>query len=94
MNDDNKPLDSNEERVVAITTIDNPYDPIDEFDDWYRFDVDNGYNTSQSIARLSSLRTDLSSNEIDSDNEQAIDRLIEIDPLMIYKKIVKIVKKT
>jgi|GEM_PF-1235069 len=94
MNNDNKSLDSNEERVVAITTIDNPYDPIDEFDDWYRFDVDNGYNTSQSIARLSSSRTDLSSNEIDSDNERAIDRLIEIDPLMIYKKIVKIVKKT
>lgn len=25
---------------VAITTKDNPFDPIDQFDEWFRFDTD------------------------------------------------------
>jgi hypothetical protein len=79
----------NENRVVAITTIDNPYDPIDDFEHWYQFDNDKGYYTSSSIARLTTNKTGLTQEEIDLDTERAIDRLIELDPLCIYKKIVR-----
>ncbi len=82
----------NENRIVAITTIDNPYDPIDDFEHWFQFDVDKGYYTSSSIARLINNKSGLTQEEIEIDTEKAIDRLIELDPLCIYKKIVKIVK--
>lgn len=82
----------NEKRIVAITTIDNPYDPIDDFEHWFQFDNDKGYYTSSSIARLSSNKTGLTQEEIEIDNEKAIDRLIELDPLCIYKKIIKIIQ--
>ena len=85
-------FDNNEKRIVAITTIDNPYDPIDDFDHWYQFDNDKGYYTSSSLARLTNNKGSLTQEEIEKDTEKAIDRLIELDPLCIYKKIVKIDK--
>jgi hypothetical protein len=35
-----------------ITTIDNPYDPFTEWDKWYSFDTDKGYNTCSYMSRL------------------------------------------
>ena len=76
-------------RSVTITTIDNPYDPFDDFEHWFQFDTEKGYYTSSRVARLTKLRNDMSEVEEDLEVERAIDRLIEIDPLKIYKKVVR-----
>ena len=34
------------------TTIDNPYDPFDQFDDWLKYDMERGYGTSEMLARI------------------------------------------
>ena len=81
--------DSAKERFVCITTIDNPYDPIDDFDHWNQFDLEKGYFTNSKLARLIHLSDDMSSAEEALEIERGIDRLIEIDPLDIYKKIVR-----
>lgn len=74
-------------RIFTITTIDNPYDPFDDFTQWYMYDVEKGYNTCSKLARLSKVEDDMSSEEKDIAVEQAIDRLIEIDPFDIYQKV-------
>lgn len=74
-------------RIFTITTIDNPYDPFDDFTQWYMYDVEKGYNTCSKLARLSKVEDDMSSEEKDIAVERAIDRLIEIDPLDIYQKV-------
>ena len=33
-------------RKVGLTTIDNPYNPFDDFTSWLMFDIEKGYNTS------------------------------------------------
>lgn len=45
---------SNETKVkeFLITTIDNPYNPFSDYEDWLRFDEENGYNTQNYVARV------------------------------------------
>lgn len=76
-------------RKVNITTIDNPFDPFDDFTSWFMFDTEKGYYTSSKLARLVNLTDDMTENEECEEIERAIDRLIEIDPLDIYIKVVR-----
>ena len=76
-------------RRVRITTIDNPFDPFDDFTSWFMFDVEKGYYSTSKLARLSETTDDMSSVEQAEEIERAIDRLIEIDPLDIYLKVVR-----
>lgn len=39
-------------KEFLITTIDNPYNPFSEYEDWLRFDEENGYNTQNYVARV------------------------------------------
>ena len=38
--------------AVMLTTIDNPYDPFSQFDDWLAFDEGKGYFTCEYLARM------------------------------------------
>ena len=78
----------NAERKVSITTIDNPFNPITDFDKWFLYDIEKGYYTSSKLARLTNLVEGMSQKEEDEEVERAINRLIELDPLNIYKKVV------
>ena len=76
-------------RVVALTTIDNPYDPIDNFDEWYAFDMQKGYNSCAYLARIVSDSNKMIDEEIRKDTEEAIDEIIKYDFLGIYRKVVR-----
>ncbi len=71
----------------AITTFDNPYDPFEQFDDWYRFDVDKGYNTCSYLDRIARTSNQLTDSENDAEIERAIDEIIKYDFRNIYKKV-------
>lgn len=71
----------------AITTIDNPYDPFNQFDSWFMFDVDNGYNSCGLLDRIAMTSDQLTEEENDQEIERAIDEIIKYDPLNIYKKV-------
>lgn len=77
-----------------LTTIDNPFNPFTEFDNWLHYDVRQGYNTCSKIARLSSDFELLTSYERDKNLEYAIDRIIEYDFYKMYKKVKKSDYKT
>lgn len=46
------------EPTDVLTTIDNPYNPKDEFTKWYQWDTQNGYNTSEYVGRLADYDED------------------------------------
>lgn len=72
-----------------LTTIDNPFDPFDDFDSWYQYDVDKGYNSCAYLARIARTSDQLSDYENDKEVERAIDEIILYDFMNIYKKIKK-----
>ena len=72
-----------------ITTIDNPFDPFEQFTSWLLFDKEKGYDSCERVARLANITSQMSQKEIDEEQERAIDRLIELDVLNIFKKVTK-----
>lgn len=73
--------------AFAITTVDNPFDPFDNFDSWYRFDMDKGYNSCALLARLALASDAFTDKENDEEIERAIDEIVKYDVLNIYKKV-------
>ena len=76
-------------KQVRLTTFDNPYDPFDQFNDWFNFDVEKGYNTCSYLGRIANFSTDSTELEESEDLERAIDEIIKYDFLNIYKKVEK-----
>lgn len=70
-----------------LTTIDNPFDPFEQFDSWLQFDKEKGYNSCERLARIAKFSDDMTENEIEEENERAIDEIIKYDFLNIYKKV-------
>lgn len=70
-----------------LTTVDNPFDPFEQFTSWYMFDVEKGYNTCSYLARIAKLSDDMSQSEMDIETERAIDEIIKYDFMNIYKKV-------
>ncbi len=76
---------------VMLTTFDNPYDPFDEFDPWFMFDIEKGYYTCSLLARIARYSEDFSVIEDKLETERAIDAIIDNDFLNIYKKVTRTV---
>ena len=70
-----------------LTTIDNPYDPFDDFTSWYMYDVEHGYNSCSYVARIAKTSEQFTEKENNEEIERAIDEIILHDFLNIYVKV-------
>ena len=75
--------------ISMLTTIDNPFDPFEDFASWFVFDSKEGYNTCGRLANLAETSDVYSEDENQMIINFAIDSIIENDFLHIYKKITK-----
>ena len=76
-------------KVSMLTTEDNPFDPFTQFDEWFSFDETMGYNSCEYLGRIVKTSSELSEQDQELDTERAIDEIVEINPLGIYKKVTK-----
>jgi hypothetical protein len=72
----------------AITTKDNPYNPFEDFENWYAYDMNQSlhpeyYNTCSLLARYSHYSDTLTDEENDREIRDAIKRIIANDCLDI-----------
>ena len=75
--------------AIMLTTIDNPYDPFDEFDKWYDYDVRAGHNTCSYLARIAKTSSSLSEDLNREETERAIDEICEINVNGLFRKVIK-----
>lgn len=74
--------------AAFLTTTDNPYDPVDDFEQWYLFDCLAGYNSCGYLDRIAKTSDALSEEENIEEIERAIDEIVALNPL-VYKKIIR-----
>ena len=70
-----------------LTTVDNPFDPFTKFSDWLAFDMEKGYQTCEFLAAFSVTSTELSTEDQDDAINEAIDQVVRLNPLGIFKKV-------
>lgn len=70
-----------------LTTVDNPYNPFTQNDEWTTWDTIMGYHTNAFLARIVRLSDDLSEADEDAEMERAIDEIVTHNVLGLYRKV-------
>ena len=74
-------------KQVLLTTIVKPFDPFEQFDSWFLFDVEKGYNSCDYLGRIAKTSEQLSDEENNEEIERAIDEIIKYDFTNMFKKV-------
>lgn len=70
-----------------LTTFDNPYNPLVDFDKWFMWDCDHNYYSCSYLGRVAVTSDDMSEEEENAAIEKAIDKIIDCDFRHVYKKV-------
>lgn len=74
-------------QIHMLTTMDNPFNPFTQWDDWYAYDESAGYGTVSFLARIAKTSEEMSETDQDLALEDAIDEIVKENVLGIYRKI-------
>lgn len=75
--------------MTMLTTIDNPFDPFTQWDDWFAFDTRHGYNSSSFLARIVVTSDELSEPDQRLAIENAVDEIVKENVLGKWRKVTK-----
>ena len=70
-----------------LPTIDNPFNPFEDFDQWFLFDIDKGYQCRERVAKFAKTNAKMSQNEINIEVERAINEIIKYDFTNTFTKV-------
>lgn len=73
--------------AIMLSTIDNPFDPFTQWDAWRRYDEDMKYFTCNYLARIAKTSDDLSDADNEFAIENAINEIVNLNVLGVYKKV-------
>ena len=73
--------------AYMLTTEDNPYDPVKQFDQWYAWDTQMGYNTCSYLARITKSVSDMGANEYEEAVTMAINQIMRYNLTGNYKVV-------
>lgn len=74
-------------RNYMVTVKDNPYNYYTEFENWYRWDITNGYYTLAYLARITRTSDALSPQLDEAAISDAVDEILTENVGGIYEKV-------
>lgn len=76
-------------RDCMLTTIDNPYNPFTHWDEWLKFDRDQGYYTNEYLARVIDSDDSLSNKENEEATRAAMEQIVVYNPTKLWVLVFK-----
>jgi len=73
--------------AVMLTTVDNPYNPFTQWDSWYAFDTQKGYNTCGYLARVAQTSEAFPEKLEEEAIAEAIDDICRLNINGMYRKV-------
>ncbi len=74
-------------QTCYLTTFDNPYNPFTQFNEWFLFDMLNGYNSCGYLANISDADNSMSEADYQEEVEKAIDDIVLHDFTGLRRKV-------
>lgn len=71
-----------------LTTTDNPFNPTEQFEEWYAWDTANGYHSLSLLARITRSSDQLSDADQSLALEQAIDEIVKENVSGMHTRVV------
>jgi len=68
-----------------LTTVDNPFSPFTQFDEWLQYDMAAGYDTSGMLARVAMVSDDMSEKDQDLVIDDAIQEIVDENITGLYR---------
>lgn len=72
---------------VMLTTIDNPWNPHSNWEEWFAYDEAAGYHSSGLLARFTITSLDQSDKDYEESLLNGLYKLISLNPMGIHKLI-------
>lgn len=79
--------DATQPTEYMLTTVDNPFNPFTQPDEWYAYDVQMGYNSSSFLARIAKVSDDLSETDQALAIQDAIDEIVSENVSGMWRKV-------
>lgn len=70
-----------------LTTVDNPFHPFTQFNEWFAWDEAAGYYTTSLLARVARLSPALSDADQDAEMERAIEEIVRENVSGMHRKV-------
>lgn len=70
-----------------ITTTDNPFSPVTQYDAWFAWDILHGYWSNSLLARVAYTSSELSEADQDDVIQQAIDEIVTENVSGVHTKV-------
>jgi hypothetical protein len=80
-------VDTDSDTQYMLTTVDNPWNPFTNYDEWYQFDMNMGYDTTGLLARIAIVSVDTSDSDFELAIQSAIDEVCEQNVSGVHRKV-------